>query len=90
MIDLKDLQSYDPGSWIITSTTGSQQNNKNTTMRRRSSKSPPAEDSLSNSLWDYEVEEQISNEDNFHNNILSKTADSPKTPSSTSARAKHL
>ena len=49
LIDLKDLETYDPGSWIITSTTGSQhQNNKqnSTTMRRRSSKSPPADDSL--------------------------------------------
>ena len=48
-IDLKDLETYDPGSWIITSTTGSQhQNNKqnSSTMRRRSSKSPPADDSL--------------------------------------------
>ena len=48
-LDLKDLETYDPGSWIITSTTGSQhQNNKqnSSTMRRRSSKSPPADDSL--------------------------------------------
>jgi len=89
VLDLKDLETYDPGSWIITSTTGSQhQNNKqnSTTMRRRSSKSPPADDSLSNSLWDYEVEEQ-NNEDNLNNSILSKTA---QTPSSSSARAKHL
>ena len=41
---------------------------------------------LSNSLWDYEVEEQ-NNEDNLNNSILSKTA---QTPSSSSARAKHL
>ena len=41
---------------------------------------------LSNSLWDYEVEEQ-NNEDNLNNSLLSKTA---QTPSSSSARAKHL
>ena len=48
-IDLKDLETYDPGSWIITSTTGSQHQNNiqnSSTMRRRSSKSPPADDSL--------------------------------------------
>jgi len=95
VLDLKDLESYDPGSWrIITSTSrnssSENQNNKNNTMtmrNRRSSKSPPADDSLSNSLWDYEVDEvdQRNHEaDNFND------SSSLRPPSSNAARAKHL
>lgn len=74
VLDLKELESYDPGSWIIQSTTS---------MRRRRSKSPP-QDSL-NSLWDnYNDLDNDNAEDKY--SILSKTL---HTPSSTT-RAKHL
>ena len=48
VLDLKDLETYDAGPWIIRDS----KSGASTTMRRRRSKSPPA-GSL-HSLWDYD------------------------------------
>ena len=85
VLDLKDLETYDPGSWII------QSSSNNQSMRnRRRSKSPP-EDSL-NSLWDNfdndnEDNEATTEDQSYNNSILLKTL---STPSSVQNRAKHL